>query len=67
MNRSMAAIFVKLAANSLAAAATSVPSVPDIDAPELAKPGANGVGFRSVTFIHNAQPDLAKACRPKGR
>ncbi len=34
------------------------PSVPGIDAPELAALGANKVGFRSVQFIHKAQPDL---------
>ncbi len=61
----MAAIFVALAAGALAAAPARVPSVPGIDAPELAKPGANGVGFRSVTFIHDAQPDLEHA-DPKG-
>jgi predicted dienelactone hydrolase len=60
----MAAILAALAANSLAAAPTSVP---DNDALELAKPGANGVGFRSVTFIHNAQPDLEHADQKGGK
>ena len=39
-------------------AQTSPPSVPGIDAPELAVLGPNGVGFRTVTYIHRAQPDF---------
>ena len=34
------------------------PSVPGIDAPQLAHLGPHAVGFRSVTLIHKAQPDL---------
>ncbi len=34
------------------------PSVPGTDAPELAKLGAYGVGFRTVTLVHKAQPDV---------
>lgn len=29
-----------------------------VDAPELAPLGKDGVGFRTVTFVHKAQPDL---------
>lgn len=34
------------------------PSVPGIDAPQLSALGTHKVGFRSVTLIHRAQPDL---------
>lgn len=34
------------------------PSVPGIDAPQLAPLGPRRVGFRSVTLTHKAQPDL---------
>lgn len=34
------------------------PSVPVIDAPELAALGPNGVGFRSLRLVHHNQPDL---------
>ena len=39
----------------------SVPSVPGVDAPELAVLGSDGVGFRSVTFTHRNQPDVENA------
>lgn len=35
-----------------------VPSVPGVDAPELAKLGAEDVGYRSVLFTHRNQPDV---------
>ena len=35
------------------------PSVPGIDAPQLAPLGPHKVGFRSVTLVHKAQPDLS--------
>jgi predicted dienelactone hydrolase len=38
-----------------------VPSVPSADAPELAALGSVGVGFRTLTFVHRTQPDLAAA------
>ena len=41
--------------------ATTPPSIPGVDAPELAAPGRFGVGFRTVTFTNPAQPDLLKA------
>jgi predicted dienelactone hydrolase len=36
----------------------AIPSVPGVDAPELAALGDNAVGFRTVTFIHKGQPDF---------
>jgi len=35
-----------------------VPSMPGVDAPELAALGANKVGFRSVLLTHQNQPDV---------
>ena len=35
-----------------------IPSVPGVDAPELAKLGTHHVGFRSVLFTHRNQPDV---------
>ena len=35
-----------------------IPSVPGVDAPELAKLGTHNVGFRSVLFMHRNQPDV---------
>jgi predicted dienelactone hydrolase len=35
-----------------------VPSVPGVDAPELAALGPEGVGFRSVLLTHQNQPDV---------
>ena len=37
------------------------PSVPGTDAPQLAQLGPHKIGFRSVTLIHRAQPDLLAA------
>lgn len=41
--------------------ATLPPSVPGIDAPQLAPLGPHKVGFRSITLVHKAQPDLLHA------
>ena len=41
--------------------ATTPPSIPGADAPELAAPGPFGVGVRTITFVNPAQPDLLKA------
>ena len=35
-----------------------VPSIPSVDAPELAALGPNKVGFRSVLLTHQKQPDV---------
>ena len=37
------------------------PSVPGIDAPQLAALGNDKVGFRSIALVHEAQPDFAAA------
>jgi predicted dienelactone hydrolase len=43
------------------------PSVPGIDAPQLSALGPHKVGFRSVTLIHGAQPDLVHIDSATGR
>jgi predicted dienelactone hydrolase len=40
------------------AAHAQPPSIPGADAPELAVMGADGVGFRTITLVHKAQPDF---------
>jgi predicted dienelactone hydrolase len=42
-----------------------VPSIPGVDAPELAALGPNKVGFRSVLLTHKTQPDVENA-NPEG-
>jgi predicted dienelactone hydrolase len=44
-----------------AALNANVPSVPGVDAPELSALGVYGIGFRSVTFTHQNQPDVENA------
>jgi predicted dienelactone hydrolase len=34
------------------------PSIPGADAPELAAMGPDGVGFRTITLVHQGQPDF---------
>ena len=41
-----------------APAHAGIPSIPSVDAPELAALGPNGVGFRSVLMTHKNQPDV---------
>ncbi len=43
------------------------PSVPGIDAPQLAALGPHAVGFRSVTLVHQGQPDLLNPDPASGR
>ncbi len=43
------------------------PSVPGIDAPQLAPLGPHPVGFRSVTLVHKGQPDLLHVDPATGR
>lgn len=38
--------------------AANPPSVPGVDAPELAALGQHSVGFRTLTFVHRLQPDF---------
>jgi predicted dienelactone hydrolase len=57
MGRAIATILIFLNAPVHA----GVPSVPGVDAPELAALGKYAVGFRSVTFTHPNQPDVENA------
>jgi predicted dienelactone hydrolase len=59
MTRLICAIVAVLIATSPAASAANAPSVPGVDAPELARPGTMGVGFRTITLTNPRQPDLA--------
>ena len=43
------------------------PSVPGIDAPQLARLGPQGVGYRSFTLKHEGQPDLLNVGSNTGR
>ncbi len=60
-------IIVALVAPCAAAAPSNLPSLPGIDAPELARAGTAGVGFRTVTLINPDQPDLARADPKTGK
>lgn len=44
----------------------NVPSSPGVDAPELAALGPYAVGFRTVTFVNKAQPDVENIDPIKG-
>lgn len=44
----------------------AVPSAPGIDAPELAKLGGEKVGYRLLSFVNAAQPDLLAAALASG-
>ena len=43
------------------AAGAAPPSVPGIDAPELAALGPDKIGFRTLRLVHKAQPDFSSA------
>jgi len=43
------------------------PSVPGVDAPQLAQLGPRQVGFRSLTLVHKDRPDLVNADPATGR
>jgi predicted dienelactone hydrolase len=45
---------------------SNVPSSPGVDAPELAELGPYAVGFRTVTFVNKAQPDVENTDLTKG-
>lgn len=51
-------LMLGLASPALAGPMQHGPANIGVDAPELAPLGKDGVGFRSVTFVHKAQPDL---------
>ncbi len=55
MKRQMAALILTLFVFPLHA---KVPSIPGVDAPQLAKLGQYGVGYRSVILVHKDQPDI---------
>ena len=57
IGRVLASILILLSVPAYAGA----PSVPGVDAPELAALGRYGIGFRSVTFTHRNQPDVENA------
>ena len=66
----LTAIVLLTFAGLLAAASLGAqhpPSVPGIDAPQLAPLGPHSVGFRSVTLVHSAQPDLLHVDPASGR
>ena len=50
-----------LAATGARAEEPRPPSVPGIDAPQLAAIGEHKVGFRSIVLVHKAQPDFPAA------
>jgi predicted dienelactone hydrolase len=52
----LAALVTPMAA--AAHAGGSAPSVPGVDAPELAALGPDGIGFRTITLVHREQPRL---------
>ncbi len=43
------------------------PSIPGIDAPELAALGPDRVGFRTLSLVHKAQPDFSSASPASAR
>jgi predicted dienelactone hydrolase len=56
MKRLTAYAFMLFAVPSFAM--SGPPSITGVDAPELATLGPDGVGFKSLTYFHRAQPDL---------
>ncbi len=55
----LAGLLAVLVPGALADSRT-LPSVPGVDAPELAALGPDTVGFRSLRLVHRLQPDLLK-------
>lgn len=47
-------------------AETRPPSVPGVDAPELAALGSYGIGFRSATFVQKDRPDVENSNSKSG-
>ncbi len=60
MIRLIGAVAGALIAMSTTGSAANTPSVPGVDAPELARPGTMGVGFRTIKLINPGQPDFAR-------
>lgn len=69
MARLMAITLMALAGLLVAASPVTAhpPSLPGIDAPQLAPLGPHRVGFRSVILTHKAQPDLLNIDPKTGR
>ena len=61
MNKTVLIALAMAAGTQTHAQSQRPPSVPGIDAPQLAALGEHKVGFRSITLIHKAQPDFAAA------
>ena len=59
MKRLVACVIMLLATPLLAK--NNPPSMPGVDAPELAVLGPDTVGFKTLTYIHRAQPNLQSA------
>ena len=59
MARLIRTALVGLAAIGVCGAAP--PSIPGVDAPELAASGPDTVGFRTLQLVHKAQPDFSSA------
>ena len=59
MKRLVACVIMLLATPLLAK--NNPPSMPGVDAPELAGLGPDTVGFKTLTYIHRAQPNLQSA------
>lgn len=66
MRRFLLCASLALAVPAVAKPNPEVPSAPGADAPELAALGAYAVGFRTLTFIHRAQPDVEAADAKSG-
>lgn len=62
----LALAFAALLALAAPARAEPPPSVPGVDAPELAALGPNAVGVRTLTWVQPAQPDVLAYDKAKG-
>ncbi len=59
-------LLLALSVPSHAGKTDNIPGRPGIDAPELAELGPHAVGFRSLTYIHRAQPYVEANAEPTG-
>ncbi len=59
-------VLLMLSPPALADKVAPIASRPGIDAPQLAALGPYAVGFKSVRFVHNAQPDVETSVDPAG-
>jgi predicted dienelactone hydrolase len=59
--------FAVLLAGATSSSAALPPSVPGTDAPQLARLGSYKVGFRTLSLVHQNQPDLLAADPVTGR